>query len=544
MAWKRGWKVLYEPGSIVYHEHRGTIGRKFSQSYIQNVLKKNIVLFAWKNIHSWRLLVSHFIWCPLSSFRSLLFGDAPGSYSSPGLTNAFLQLASACKARWCARSLSVISDREALLRPLASYFRDRFEIENEPLPDRLRVLFAAPYPIEPPTHGGAVFMKMTLEELGRHAEVHLVGMLDRAEDLLPQRTLAPLCASMDFTVRKPPPRRNLSTLKPHAAREFADEEFAWMLHRTVLQENIDVIQLEYLQFAQYAGEYHHLPCFLFEHDVYFQSVGRLLRGELSMNKRLHYSFEYLRALWYELNMLPKLTRVQVCSQDNASFLLEFAPELRTRVDSGVRAGIQTARYPFIVEPREADTMLFVGSFRHEPNVHAVRWFVTEVLPRITTVRPSAILVIVGSDPPPSMAFLNEHPGVRFTGHVEDIRAPLDRYASFVCPILSGSGIRVKLLEAFASGIPAVSTSIGAEGLVAGSAAICEIANTPDDFARAVVRILSDRQYAVNLATGPGSMSSPRWTALQSRRNWRKYTGTKRWPGGAPPWLLSSFGAMH
>ena len=54
MAWKRGWKVLYQPRSVVYHEHRGTIGKKFSPFYINWILKKNFVLFCWKNIHDWR----------------------------------------------------------------------------------------------------------------------------------------------------------------------------------------------------------------------------------------------------------------------------------------------------------------------------------------------------------------------------------------------------------------------------------------------------------------------------------------------------------
>ena len=51
MAWKRGWKVLYQPASVVHHEHRGTIGKRFSPAYIQSVLQKNFVLFCWKNIH-------------------------------------------------------------------------------------------------------------------------------------------------------------------------------------------------------------------------------------------------------------------------------------------------------------------------------------------------------------------------------------------------------------------------------------------------------------------------------------------------------------
>ena len=60
LAWKRGWKVYYEPRSVVWHEHRGTIGKKFSPAYIQSILKKNFVLFCWKNIHEWPRLLSHF----------------------------------------------------------------------------------------------------------------------------------------------------------------------------------------------------------------------------------------------------------------------------------------------------------------------------------------------------------------------------------------------------------------------------------------------------------------------------------------------------
>ena len=60
MAWKRGWKVLYQPLSKVFHEHRGTIGKHFSDAHIQGVLKKNFLLYTWKNIHQWRKLPGHF----------------------------------------------------------------------------------------------------------------------------------------------------------------------------------------------------------------------------------------------------------------------------------------------------------------------------------------------------------------------------------------------------------------------------------------------------------------------------------------------------
>ena len=84
--------------------------------------------------------------------------------------------------------------------------------------------------------------------------------------------------------------------------------------------------------------------------------------------------------------------------------------------------------------------------------------------------------------------------------LEDIREPLARYQTFVCPVLTGSGIRVKLLEAFASGIPVVSTTLGAEGLAATDGDICALADDPAEFARKIISLLDgpDRARAMAL----------------------------------------------
>lgn len=499
LAWKRGWKVLYQPASIVYHEHRGTIGRKFSPDYIQSILKKNALLFVWKNVHSWKLLSAHLPFVFLSCVRSQLFGDAPQAFNVLGLGRAFLQLPSLCRSRWRARQLAAIGDVEALRQPLGLYYRDRFEAAVEPVPERLTVLFASPYPIEPPVHGGAVFMKMTIEELAPLADVHVVGMVDVPAQLADQRALATICRSVHSHVRFARTPRSLSSLLPHAVREFRDSDFAWILHRVGFQQKVDLLQLEYAQLAQYRGDYHHIPVFLFEHDIHFQSVRSLARNARTPARRLHFFYEYLRCFRYELKVLPKFRRVQVCSEENAEALTAYLPRLAKRIDADLRAGIQCARFNFVPDGREPDTLLFVGSFRHEPNVDAIRWFVSEVLPRVTAVRPQAKLVIVGSDPPPALAFLSEHASIRFTGYVADVREPLERYAAFVCPILTGSGIRVKLLEAFSSGIPSVSTRLGAEGLARVSGEVCELADTPQEFADAAIRLLSDRRYAASMA---------------------------------------------
>jgi glycosyltransferase involved in cell wall biosynthesis len=169
------------------------------------------------------------------------------------------------------------------------------------------------------------------------------------------------------------------------------------------------------------------------------------------------------------------------------------------MDSDLRAGIRTAHYQFALERRVPNTMLFVGSFRHLPNREALTWFVDQVLPRVVEKTPEATLVIVGSDLPPSLSSLSANPNIRPTGFVDDIRQPLRDCAVFVCPILSGSGIRVKLLEAFAAGIPVVSTTVGAEGLTKQRGLVCELGDTPEEFAAAIVKLFTDRDYARHLA---------------------------------------------
>jgi O-antigen biosynthesis protein len=498
LAWKRGWKVLYQPRSIVYHEHRGTIGKRFSDAQIQAVLKKNYLLFCWKNIHDWRRLAAHFFFSYGGALLSVASGDAPGRANLDGWWRAFRQLPGAIASRWRARGLAVVDDAEAFRRPLGGYFRDRFWEEPPASCQTLRVLFVSPYPICPPVHGGGVFMYQTLRELARLLTVHVVALLDEPSQAAAQEELRTFCASAEFLVRPPTPA-GLGSMRPHAVSEFANEDLDWLIHRQIYLRRIDVVQLEYTPLGQYARAYRHIPAVLFEHDIYFQSIARGLAHMPGALARIKARYEYLRALRYELRMLPRCDRVQVCTRENGVYLAGFLPRLRGRLQAGLRAGIDTSHYEFSPGGREPFTMLFLGSFRHEPNIVALDWFVDRVLPLIVARRPEARLVVVGSDAPPRHPYADRTPAIEIRGFVEDIREPLARYAVFVCPVRSGSGVRVKLLEAFASGIPIVSTRIGAEGLAREDGEFCWLADQPEAFAEKVLQVFDDAAGAAAMA---------------------------------------------
>jgi GT2 family glycosyltransferase/glycosyltransferase involved in cell wall biosynthesis len=508
MAWKRGWKVLYQPRSVVYHEHRGTIGKRFSEEYIQDVLKKNYLLFCWKNIHEWRRLAAHFCFSWAGAIVGVIFGDVPGRPNLGAMWRAFRQLPQAVRSRRSARRLARISDTEAFQRPLGGYYRDRFTDVESTAPNPLRVLFVSPYPICPPIHGGGVFMYQTLREMAKLAEVHVVEMLDYAHQEKDNLELREFCASAEWLVRPSGRPRDMGSLNPYAVREVANPDLEWLIHRVLYQKRIDVLQLEYTPMAQYGGAFQHIATALFEHDVYFQSISRGFGHHIGSLAEIKARVEYLRALRYELRALPGFDQVQVCTPANRDYLLSFRPDLHLR--AGLRAGIDTSSYQFRPSGRQPLTMLFVGSFRHDPNRVAVDWFVREVLPHILKQEPAAKLIIAGSDPPPPHAYADSAANLEMLGYVDDVRAPLEQYAVFVCPILSGSGVRVKLLEAFAAGIPVVSTFVGAEGLAAEDGAICALADNPAAFAARTLDLLRNPEAAAQMASRARAEVEANW----------------------------------
>jgi GT2 family glycosyltransferase/glycosyltransferase involved in cell wall biosynthesis len=521
MAWKRGWKVLYQPASVVHHEHRGTIGKRFSSGYIQSVLKKNFLLFSWKNIHDWKKLAGHFPYALASAAVTAWSGDGPGRMSARGIAQAALQLPGAMRSRWSARSLAVIDDAEAFRRAQPVYFHDRFSM-LPPAPRRLKVLFVSPYPICPPTHGGGLFMYYTLRELSRWCDVHAIVMLDYESQREANEELLRYCKTLEMYVRGdhgPHP----GSMTPHAVHEFQSPRIEWLIQRQTLLHGVDVIQLEYTAMGQYARPLGGLVCALFEHDIYFQSIGRALPYMKSAVARVKARFEYLRAIRFELQLLPRCDLIQVCTEENKQYVESFLPELAPRVSAGLRAGIDTSLYAFPGGPRTAYTMLFLGSFRHTPNQVALEWFARDVLPLIVQQLPGARLLVAGSDPPHRHAFADPANAVELLGFVEDIQPLFSSCALFVCPIRSGSGVRVKLLEAFASGIPVVSTRLGAEGLARVDGEFCALADEAREFADKTVELLRDSDLAASMAGRARAEVEANWDmAVVTRRLVDKY----------------------
>jgi len=142
-----------------------------------------------------------------------------------------------------------------------------------------------------------------------------------------------------------------------------------------------------------------------------------------------------------------------------------------------------------------NVILFVGGFRHLPNVDAVVWFVHEIFPLIRERLPDATFRIVGSHPPAEVHALQACPGVEVLGYVSDTSMCLDNAAVSVAPLRYGAGMKGKVTEALSAGLPVVTTPFGAQGLGARSGKHLHIADSAADFAEAVIETLADPAHA-------------------------------------------------
>jgi glycosyltransferase involved in cell wall biosynthesis len=201
---------------------------------------------------------------------------------------------------------------------------------------------------------------------------------------------------------------------------------------------------------------------------------------------------------YEGSQYRRFERVVLVSEEDRRALVSIDPRLDPVViPNGVDADWYAPDPDARVDPTR---IVFHGSLEYGPNVSAADHLASRVLPIVRASVPAAHLVLVGRSPAPRVRALERLPGVRVEGDVPDVRPWLTGSAVYACTMRSGQGIKNKLLEAMACGVPAVATPQSLGGLTVTPGRELLVGDDEGSFARAVVRLLSDPAEAARLGT--------------------------------------------
>jgi polysaccharide biosynthesis protein PslH len=179
--------------------------------------------------------------------------------------------------------------------------------------------------------------------------------------------------------------------------------------------------------------------------------------------------------------------------------------------------VDVAAYPTCDEAQESCTMLFTGLMSYYANAHGVAWLLEEIFPRIKAAVPQARLIVAGARPSRRLkARSSEH--VTVTGYVPDIRPYYARAEVFVAPLRIGGGTRVKILEAMAMRRAVVATTLACEGLDVRHEDTVLLADRPQSFADAVIRLFNDKTVRDGFADRGRALVQARydWPAIGAR----------------------------
>ncbi len=363
----------------------------------------------------------------------------------------------------------------------------------------LYVCHRFPYP---PKRGGKIRPFNMVRHLSSNGHQVTVCSLARSEAEAEEgRGIAPHCAGFEMGMVSNPVQvlrmvARLPSLTPSSMGFFYCPDLQQKVNQLLSSRKWDLIFVHCSSVAQYVAHVRDVPKILDYGDMDSQkwleyanykpwplSWGYRLEGlkMLAAEKRLARSFDMgtatTRAEWETLESY------------GTGLVSDWFPN---GVDAQFFCPDETVSY-------DRDTISFIGRMDYYPNQECMFRFCRDVWPRLKAVRPSLKLLIVGADPSPAVWKLAELDGVTVTGSVPDVRPHVRASALMVAPLNIARDTQNKILEAMAMGVPVVTSRVAAGGVDAESEKHFLVAETPDDYARQILRVCSDDDERRRLA---------------------------------------------
>ena len=401
-----------------------------------------------------------------------------------------------------------------------------FEPRNVAAPrrhsDRLRVLVVSPYIPYPLSHGGAVRIMNLSRALSDRVEFSLIAVRESG-DPVDYARLHDVFSDIRIVDLDHRPKRNSEL--PAPVRHYESPGLRAIVADCCRARRPDLLQVEYTQLAFLREEAPGVPAILVEHDFTAGLYRQLAEREPTARRWR----EYDGWLNYECRWLAEYEGVWTVSEEERDAVLRHSACLAERAFV-IANGVDVARFRPLNGIHEQLEILYVGSFRHLPNLLGFERLCDEIMPLIWSKSPNVTLRVVAG---PKHEQFRAAAGrgarrpldsrIEILGYVEDLRPLYAQAAVVVAPLPVSSGTNIKVLEAMACAKPIVSTSVGCAGLEVEDGYDILINDDSAAFAGTVGSLLSNAELRLQIGTRARRTATERfdWTAV-SRQAFASY----------------------
>lgn len=271
---------------------------------------------------------------------------------------------------------------------------------------------------------------------------------------------------------------------PYVTVKFENKKMYHLIDDMFSDQSWDIVFIDYLNMQIY-GEYinekykeKYRYMILKDHNLEYEIVKQASKKERGIKKAI-LEIEWKRTLKYEKKAICDADLVYSVCDENTKFMKKFNVSSYTM--------FPTYDSKKVIHKSSGNGILFMGNLSWKANMEGLVWFVDEVLPMINEEVPDAKLTIVGSGPAENPFISNKN--VDYKGYIKDISNIYYNQAIFIVPLFEGSGIRIKILDAFYNGIAVVSTSLACGTIGATDGIEILIRDNADEFAKAVISLL-------------------------------------------------------
>lgn len=391
------------------------------------------------------------------------------------------------------------------------------------MPDSLRILWLKTGPLHPLDTGGKIRTYNMLRELKRNNELTYLSLWPEGTPEEARRQASEYSDKQIWVpwreTRKRSPRfffelaqNFLMTRLPYAIQKYESRLWTDAIRQADESGNYDLIVCDFLTPAvnlYRPGHKPSLPVLLFQHNVESLIWQRTAENSGGVAKP-YFHDQWQRMLRFETKACRAADQVCAVSEEDARLLRD---ELKlTNVCGAVPTGVDIDFFQESNETRTPKSLVFLGSMDWMPNIDGITWFAEKIWPRVKEKHTDATLTIVGRRPVPKVKELAERDAsITVTGTVPDVRPHLAAASLMIVPLRVGGGTRIKIFEGMATGIPCLSTRIGAEGLPVTDGEDHLLADEPDAFAAAIDRCFNEPQFATSLGKAGRELVASRFS---------------------------------